>query len=204
MKFVDEVVVSVEAGKGGNGCVSFRREKYIPKGGPNGGDGGHGGHVEVLADHNINTLVDYRYTRMFKAENGRPGEGSNCTGANGQHLVLKVPVGTVIYDQGTGERIGEVIESDQRLRVAHGGHRGLGNTRFKSSTNRTPSTVYLWRSGRGQRYSNGIAVVGRCGVVRLSQCGQIIVDFDGVVGQAQGGGLSFYHHVSQFGGGQSR
>ena len=138
MKFVDEVRIAVEAGKGGNGCVSFRREKFIPKGGPDGGDGGDGGSVYLEADENTNTLVDYRYTRRFKAENGRPGAGRNCTGAKGEHIVLKVPVGTTAIDDDTNEVLGDLTGHGQQLLVAQGGFHGLGNTRYKSSTNQAP------------------------------------------------------------------
>lgn len=138
MRFVDEVKINVTAGKGGNGCCSFRREKYIPKGGPDGGDGGDGGDVYVIADPNLNTLVDYRYRRLFKAQSGQGGMGSDCRGYRGEDLVLKVPVGTIITDLDTDELIGEVVEADQKLLVAKGGFHGLGNARFKSSVNRAP------------------------------------------------------------------
>ncbi|PIE83215.1 MAG: GTPase ObgE [Candidatus Contendobacter odensis] len=138
MKFVDEVVIRVEAGDGGDGCVSFRREKYIPYGGPDGGDGGDGGSIYLKADANLNTLADYRYTRRFRAERGKNGMGSNRTGRSGADLDIAVPVGTMAFDVGTGELIGDLIEADQRLQVAQGGFHGIGNTRYKSSTNRAP------------------------------------------------------------------
>lgn len=172
MKFVDEVVISVEAGNGGNGCVSFRREKYIPKGGPNGGDGGHGADVVVVADHNINTLVDYRYTRQFKAMNGRPGEGSNCTGAQGVDLKLMVPVGTVIFDHGTGELIGEVLENEHEIVVAKGGARGLGNTRFKSSTNRTPRQFTYGEPGESRDLRLELRLLADVGLLGFPNAGK--------------------------------
>ena len=172
MKFVDEVIISVEAGKGGNGCVSFRREKYIPKGGPNGGDGGHGGDVLVQADHNINTLVDYRYTRNFKADNGRPGDGSNCTGAQGEDLVLMVPVGTIVKDRGTGETIGEVLGAGQSIVVAKGGHRGLGNSRFKSSTNRTPRQFTHGEPGEARDLSLELQLLADVGLLGFPNAGK--------------------------------
>ncbi|EXJ15418.1 Obg family GTPase CgtA [Imhoffiella purpurea] len=138
MKFVDEAVIRVEAGDGGSGCVSFRREKYIPKGGPDGGDGGDGGSVYLLADNNINTLVDFRYQRRHRAERGQNGMGRQRTGRSGQDLLVTVPVGTRVFDEETGEPIGELLESGQRLLVAQGGFHGIGNERYKSSTNRTP------------------------------------------------------------------
>lgn len=138
MKFVDEVEIRVQAGDGGDGCVSFRREKYVPFGGPDGGDGGDGGSVYLLADGDLNTLADYRYTRLFRAERGQNGMGSNCTGRGGNDLLLQVPVGTLAFDADTGELIGDLVTVGQRLRVAQGGIHGLGNTRYKSSTNRAP------------------------------------------------------------------
>ena len=138
MKFVDEAFIRVEAGDGGNGCVSFRREKYIPFGGPNGGDGGDGGSVYLLADNNINTLVDFRYQRIQRAERGQNGMSKDMTGRGGQDLVVAVPVGTRVFEQQTGELIGELREPGQRMLVAQGGFHGIGNARYKSSTNRAP------------------------------------------------------------------
>ena len=146
MKFVDEATIAVLAGKGGNGCLSFRREKYVAKGGPDGGDGGDGGSVYVEAQNDLNTLVDYRYQRRYQAPSGEPGRGRNCSGAKGDDIVLPVPVGTTIIDDETEEVIGDLTEVGQRLLVAQGGFHGLGNTRFKSSVNRAPSRppMVLW------------------------------------------------------------
>ncbi len=138
MKFVDEAFIRVEAGDGGNGCVSFRREKYIPFGGPNGGDGGDGGSVYLLADNNINTLVDFRYQRIHRAERGQNGMSKDMTGRGGQDLIVPVPVGTRVFEEESGELIGELLESGQRMLVAQGGFHGIGNARYKSSTNRAP------------------------------------------------------------------
>lgn len=138
MKFVDEAQVRVEAGDGGNGCVSFRREKYIPKGGPDGGDGGDGGDVYLLADANLNTLVDYQFKKFYNAGRGENGRGANCTGARGEDIILPVPVGTRAIDADTNEVIGDLLKNGQKLMVAKGGFHGLGNTRFKSSVNRAP------------------------------------------------------------------
>src|SRR5690554_4168116 len=138
MKFVDEAEIRVEAGDGGNGCVSFRREKYIPRGGPDGGDGGDGGDVWLEADENLNTLIDYRFERFHRAERGQNGMSRNCTGKRGQDLTVKVPVGTRARDIETDEVIGDLTKHGQKLLVAKGGFHGLGNTRFKSSTNRAP------------------------------------------------------------------
>lgn len=138
MKFVDEAVIRISAGDGGNGCVSFRREKFIPLGGPDGGDGGDGGHVYLVADNNLNTLVDFRFERQFSAQRGGDGEGRDRTGKRGEDLELKVPVGTRAIDEATLEVIGDLTRNGQRLLVGRGGRRGVGNTRFKSSTNRAP------------------------------------------------------------------
>ena len=138
MKFVDEATIHVEAGKGGNGSVSFRREKYIPKGGPDGGDGGDGGSVYLVADSGLNTLVDFRHQRRHRAESGQQGMGRNCTGKSGSDLFVKVPIGTRVKDVDTEEVIGEVLRHGEQLLVAKGGFHGIGNARFKSSTNRTP------------------------------------------------------------------
>ncbi|MES2721475.1 MAG: GTPase ObgE [Pseudomonadota bacterium] len=138
MRFVDEAVIKVVAGDGGNGCMSFRREKFIPFGGPDGGDGGHGGSVWAEADVGVNTLVDYRYTRQFRAERGGNGRGANCTGKSGDDVVLKVPVGTTLLDEATGEMLGDLTEDGQRILLARGGRGGMGNINFKSSTNRSP------------------------------------------------------------------
>jgi len=138
MKFVDEVEIRVEAGDGGNGCLSFRKEKFIEYGGPNGGDGGDGGDVFLIADEGLNTLIDYRFERFHRAKRGQNGQPQNCTGRGSDDLVLKVPVGTRVVDVDTGELLGDLTQKDQKLLVAKGGWHGLGNLRFKSSTNRTP------------------------------------------------------------------
>lgn len=138
MKFVDEAPIVVQAGKGGNGCLSFRREKYIERGGPDGGDGGDGGSVYLEADENINTLVDFRYQRNYRAKTGSGGSGRNCTGAKGDDLTLRVPVGTTILNEETEELVGDLTKHGERMLVAQGGFHGLGNARFKSSINRAP------------------------------------------------------------------
>ena len=138
MKFVDEVSIRVKAGDGGNGCVSFRREKYIEFGGPNGGDGGDGGDVYLIAEQNLNTLIDFRHERYYEAQRGENGMGNQMTGRRGEDKEIKVPVGTVVYDDETGELIGDLTVAGQKLLVAKGGWHGLGNLRYKSSTNRAP------------------------------------------------------------------
>lgn len=138
MKFVDEATIKVKAGDGGNGCVSFRREKFVPFGGPDGGDGGDGGSVYLVATHDLNTLADFRFQRHYEAQRGENGGGRNMTGASGADLEIPVPVGTLAYDAETDELIGDLVEHGQRLLVAQGGFHGLGNTRYKTSTNRAP------------------------------------------------------------------
>jgi GTPase len=138
MKFVDEASIRVEAGDGGSGCVSFRREKYIPFGGPDGGDGGDGGSVFLVSDNNLNTLVDFRFQRRHRAESGHRGMGKDMRGRGGKDLFVRVPVGTRVFEEETGEPLGELLEHGQRLLIAQGGFHGIGNARYKSSTNRAP------------------------------------------------------------------
>jgi len=138
MKFVDEVEIRVEAGDGGNGCLSFRKEKYIEYGGPNGGDGGDGGDVYLIGDESLNTLIDYRFERFHRAKRGQNGQSRDCTGKGADALYLKVPVGTRVTDVDTDELLGDLTADKETLLVAKGGWHGLGNTRFKSSTNRAP------------------------------------------------------------------
>ncbi len=172
MKFVDEARISVTAGKGGNGCLSFRREKYIAKGGPDGGDGGDGGNVYLLADNALNTLIDYRYQPRYRAESGQGGQGKNCTGRAGADKVLKVPVGTTVVDETTGEPIGDLLEHDQRLLVAKGGAHGLGNTRFKSSTNRAPRQTTPGKPGEARQLKLELKLLADVGLVGLPNAGK--------------------------------
>ncbi|AWF79854.1 Obg family GTPase CgtA [Microbulbifer sp. EKSA008] len=172
MKFVDEAPISVQAGKGGNGCLSFRREKFVEKGGPDGGDGGDGGSVYLEADDSLNTLVDYRYQPRYAAESGQPGRGRNCTGAKGEDLVLKVPVGTTIIDADTGETIGDMTEAGERQLVAQGGFHGLGNTRFKSSTNRAPRQTTHGTEGEMRSLKLELKVLADVGMLGLPNAGK--------------------------------
>lgn len=172
MKFVDEVSIFVKAGDGGNGMMSFRREKFIEKGGPNGGDGGDGGSVYLEADENLNTLVDYRYTRRFMAQNGEKGGSTDCTGAKGEDLVLPVPVGTTVIDAGTQEIIGDLTKPGQRLLVAQGGWHGLGNTRFKSSTNRAPRQTTPGKPGEARDLKLELKVLADVGLLGLPNAGK--------------------------------
>ena len=172
MKFVDEVLIDVEAGKGGNGCLGFRREKYIPLGGPDGGDGGDGGSIYVKADPNLNTLVDYRYTRRFKAKNGEKGGGSQCTGKGGPDLFLNVPLGTQVFDQDSDELLGEVLLADDTLLVAKGGEHGLGNIHFKSSTNRAPRQTTPGAPGEQRRLRLELKLLADVGLLGLPNAGK--------------------------------
>ncbi|MEE4460777.1 Obg family GTPase CgtA [Azotobacter chroococcum] len=172
MKFVDEVSIFVKAGDGGNGMMSFRREKFIEKGGPNGGDGGDGGSVYMEADENLNTLVDYRYTRRFEAQRGEKGGSTDCTGAKGEDLILPVPVGTTVIDAGTQEIIGDLTRAGQRLLVAQGGWHGLGNTRFKSSTNRAPRQTTPGKPGVARDLKLELKVLADVGLLGLPNAGK--------------------------------
>jgi len=172
MKFVDEASITVQAGKGGNGCLSFRREKYIPKGGPDGGDGGDGGSIFVEADESLNTLIDYRYTRRYNAQNGEGGQGRQCTGSKGEDLVLKVPVGTTVVDIDTDEVLADLTQIGQREKVAQGGWHGLGNMRFKSSVNRAPRQTTKGSEGELRNLRLELRVLADVGLLGLPNAGK--------------------------------
>lgn len=172
MKFVDEAVIRVEAGDGGNGIVSFRREKYIPRGGPDGGDGGDGGNVYLRADTNLNTLVDFRFTKFYKAERGKNGGTSDCTGAKGEDKVLLVPVGTRVTDVATGEVIGDLRKEGEGLCVARGGRHGYGNTHFKSATNQAPRQKTNGTPGERRQLKLEMLLVSDVGLVGLPNAGK--------------------------------
>ncbi|MGD8407471.1 MAG: GTPase ObgE [Thiohalophilus sp.] len=172
MKFVDEAAIRVEAGKGGNGCVSFRREKFIEFGGPDGGDGGDGGDIYLVGERNLNTLADFRYTRRFKAENGQPGKGRNMTGKGGEDLRIPVPLGTQVFDEDTQELIGDVVDEGQSLLVARGGRHGIGNTHFKSSTNRAPRQSTPGTPGEARQLRLELKVLADVGLLGLPNAGK--------------------------------
>lgn len=172
MKFIDEVSIIVQAGKGGDGCLSFRREKFIPFGGPNGGDGGDGGSLFLEADPNLNTLIDYRFRKHFNAPNGQHGMGSECTGKSGEDLILKVPVGTVVWDAETLEQMGDLVQAHQRLLVAQGGFHGLGNARFKTSCNRSPRQTTKGRPGECRKLRLELKVLADVGLLGLPNAGK--------------------------------
>ncbi|MCO8043020.1 Obg family GTPase CgtA [Acinetobacter bohemicus] len=172
MRFVDEAVITVEAGDGGNGVASFRREKFVPFGGPDGGDGGRGGSIYIEADDNTSTLVDYRYTRKFRAERGKNGAGANCAGRGGESVVLKVPVGTTIVDSESGDIIGDLVENGQKVLVAQGGQGGLGNTHFKSSTNRSPRKCTYGVKGEFREIRLELKVLADVGLLGMPNAGK--------------------------------
>lgn len=172
MRFIDEAKITVKAGDGGNGIVSFRREKYVPKGGPDGGDGGKGGDVYVIADDNTNTLVDYRYTRRFDAKRGENGQSKNCSGKGADDIYLSVPVGTTIIDMDTDSVIGDLTEKGQTILIAKGGDGGLGNTHFKSSTNQAPRKATSGFEGELKNIMLELKVVADVGLIGLPNAGK--------------------------------
>lgn len=172
MKFFDEATIQVIGGNGGNGAASFRREKYIPFGGPDGGDGGRGGSIIAVADENINTLIDYRYTRVYRARNGEKGRGADCYGKGADDIVLRVPVGTVITDVNTGERVADLTHHEQRVMLAKGGPGGLGNLHFKTSTNRAPRKFTKGKPGEERELHLELKVLADVGLLGLPNAGK--------------------------------
>lgn len=172
MKFVDEASIRVEAGHGGNGCVSFRREKYIPRGGPDGGDGGDGGNVYLSVDEGINTLAEFRFRRRFKAQNGRGGAGRNMTGASGDDLYIAVPRGTEVVDLDSGETLGDLTGTGQTLMVARGGRGGRGNVRFKSSVNRAPRRSTPGLPGESRHLKLSLKLLADVGLLGAPNAGK--------------------------------
>src|SRR5262252_6520878 len=172
MKFIDEAKIEVHAGSGGDGAATFRREKYIRYGGPNGGDGGRGGSVWARADRNINTLIDYRFARIHRAENGDKGMGSDCNGAAGKDIELRVPVGTLVRDEETGGLIADLAAHDQRALLARGGEGGLGNVHFKSSINRAPRQFTRGTLGESRNLALELRVLADVGLLGLPNAGK--------------------------------
>ena len=172
MKFVDEATIRVQAGNGGHGCLSFRREKYVERGGPDGGDGGHGGSVYLVAEPSMNTLADFRVARKFRAESGQGGAGRNKTGKSGEDLDVMIPCGTVVHDVDTGELICDLTEPGQRQMVAEGGRGGLGNARFKSSVNRAPRKTTQGTQGEGRHLSLELKVLADVGLLGMPNAGK--------------------------------
>lgn len=172
MQFVDEATIDVRAGNGGHGCLSFRREKYVEFGGPDGGDGGAGGHVYVLADSNLNTLVDYRYERSYKARNGEPGKGRQMTGKSADDIYLKVPVGTTVVDLDTDEVLADLTRDGEAVMVAKGGRGGLGNVHFKSSVNQAPRKTTNGTPGEVRRLRLELKVLADVGLLGMPNAGK--------------------------------
>ncbi|TAN67897.1 MAG: GTPase ObgE [Methylobacter sp.] len=172
MRFVDEAEVRVEAGDGGNGTIGFRREKYIPMGGPDGGDGGDGGSVYLIAAENVNTLVDFRYHAVHRAQRGQNGMSRNCTGRKGEDCYVPVPLGTLVSDAETGEVIGDLTKVGQTLLVAQGGFHGLGNTRFKSSINRAPQKASKGSEGEHRRLNLELTLIADVGLLGMPNAGK--------------------------------
>ena len=172
MKFVDEVIVRVEAGDGGNGAVGFRREKYIPLGGPDGGDGGDGGSVYLVAAENVNTLADFRFHTVHRAERGQNGMARNCTGRKGEDCFVPVPLGTLVSDADTGELIGDLAKVGETLLVAKGGFHGLGNTRFKSSINRAPQKASKGTEGEHRMLNLELTLIADVGLLGMPNAGK--------------------------------
>jgi GTP-binding protein len=172
MRFVDEAKIELVAGHGGDGCLSFRREKYIQYGGPNGGDGGDGGSIYLEAEADLNTLVDFRYKRLFRAKKGEHGKGAECTGKQGDDLIIKVPVGTIAFDLETEELLGDLTKAGQKVLVAKGGEHGLGNTHFKSSINRAPRRITKGTEGETRALRLELQVLADVGLLGLPNAGK--------------------------------
>ena len=197
MKFVDEATIDVVAGDGGNGCVSFRREKFMPFGGPNGGDGGRGGSVFAVADRNLNTLVDFRYARRHEARSGENGRGSDQYGAAADDIVLRMPVGTIITDAETGEVLAELLEPGEKVLIAKGGDGGFGNLHFKSSTNRAPRQKTPGWPGEQQEAQARAEGAGRRRPAGHAQRGQVDADRGDLERAAEDRRLSVHHAASR-------
>ncbi|MEO8726199.1 MAG: GTPase ObgE [Acidobacteriaceae bacterium] len=170
--FIDQAKIRIKAGDGGNGCVAFRREKFVPRGGPSGGDGGHGGSIIMKSSEQHNTLVHFRFNPEYKADRGRHGEGSNCTGVTGQDMVLKVPVGTVIFDDETGERVHDFVLPDQRIVIARGGRGGRGNQHFATSTHQAPREAEPGRPGEERHLRLELKLIADVGLVGFPNVGK--------------------------------
>ena len=172
MKFIDEAVIEVHAGKGGDGVASFRREKFVPRGGPDGGDGGRGGSIYAIADRNINTLIDYRYARIHRAKNGEKGQGSDCYGRSAPDIELRMPVGTVVSDLESGDVIADLDRDGERALIAKGGKGGLGNLHFKSSINRAPRQFTVGEPGEDRKLKLELKVLADVGLLGMPNAGK--------------------------------
>src|SRR5205807_4854572 len=170
--FIDEAVIRIKAGGGGNGCMAFRREKFVPRGGPSGGDGGHGGDIIMESSERHNTLVHFRFNPEYTGERGRHGEGSNCTGRDGEHIILKVPVGTIVYDKATGELVHDFSKPDERIVVAHGGRGGRGNQHFATPTHQAPRESEPGKQGEERAYRLELKLLADVGLVGYPNVGK--------------------------------
>jgi len=171
-EYLDEVIITVQSGRGGDGCVSFRRERYVPRGGPDGGDGGRGGDVRIRADARLHTLIDYRYKRFFKAEDGAHGRGKNQKGRDGRDLVLRVPVGTVIHDLSEDSLVADLVSDAQEVILLRGGRGGRGNFHFKSPTHRAPRKATLGEEGKRRKFRLSLKVLADVGIVGFPNAGK--------------------------------
>ena len=192
MKFIDEADVRVEAGSGGRGSVSFRREKFVPRGGPDGGDGGDGGSVYLVAREGVNTLADFRVKRRFRAESGRGGSGKDMTGAAGADLYIEVAKGTEVHDLDTGEKLGDLTSDGDQLLVAKGGQGGRGNARFKTSVNRAPRQFDVGEPGESRHLKLALKLLADVGLLGAPNAGKSTLDQGAVRGATEGGGLSLH------------
>lgn len=172
VRFIDEAEISVKAGDGGNGCMSFRREKYIPKGGPDGGDGGKGGDIVLLATNRLSTLADFRFRRKFEAKRGQHGLGSQCTGANGEDIIIELPLGTLVYDAVSGELIADMVEEGRRIVIAKGGNGGWGNQHFATSINRAPRQTKPGLPGESRELRFELKVLADVGIIGFPNAGK--------------------------------
>ncbi len=195
MKYIDEAIIHVSAGKGGDGVASFRREKFIPKGGPSGGDGGRGGSIFAIADRNINTLVDYRFARMHRAKKGENGRGSDCYGKGADDIVLRMPVGTVIANAATGELIADLERHEQKVLLAKGGAGGLGNLHFKSSINRTPRQFTLGEPGEELDLKLELKVLADVGLLGMPNAGKSTLIRAVSAARPKGRGLPLHYNA---------
>ncbi len=197
MRFVDEATIDVVAGNGGNGCMSFRREKFIPFGGPNGGDGGRGGSVYAVADRNLNTLIDFRYARRHEARSGENGRGSDQYGAAADDIVMRMPVGTIISDAESGEKLAELLEPDEKVLIAKGGDGGFGNLHFKSSTNRAPRQKTPGWPGEQKKLKLELRVLADVGLLGMPNAGKSTLDRGDLERAAEDRRLSVHDAASQ-------
>ena len=195
--FIDEATIRVKAGDGGNGCLAFRREKFVPRGGPSGGDGGKGGDVIMESSERHNTLVHFRFNPEYKAERGRHGEGSNKTGREGVDVMLKVPVGTIVYDEETGQKVWDFSRPDERIIIAHGGRGGRGNARFATSTHQAPREHEDGRPGEERVFRLELKLLADVGLVGYPECRQVHADLAHLSRATENRRLPLHHAAAE-------